>query len=106
LGYQLFRDRDTLSAPMLTSDVLADPNKPDGKTLEALESKMDIVHAASLLHSWGWDDMIIAAKLVSLTRSEPGSLIIGNQMGSLNVLKSQEYGSDCMRSIVLNCLMI
>lgn len=47
---------------------------------------MDIIDAASVLHCWGCNDMIIVAKrLVSLTRKVPGSLIIGNQMGSLDV---------------------
>ena len=39
---------------------------------------MDIIHAASLLYFWGWDDMIqVAKRLVSLICSEPGVLIIG-----------------------------
>lgn len=85
LGYELFLDRDELHAQMLSGDVLADSMAPDGKGLKAVEGKMDIVHAASLLHSWGWDDMVTATKrLVSLTRKLPGSMIIGNQMGSLD----------------------
>ena len=85
LGYELFRDRDILHAQMTSADVLADPAGPDGRGLETIEGKMDIVHAASLLHSWAWDDMVTAAKrLVSLTRKQPGSMIIGNQMGSLD----------------------
>ena len=85
LGYELFRDRDKLHATMFSGNILADPTAPDGKGLEFLEGRMDIVHAASLLHSWGWDDMLIATKrLASLTRKQPGSMIIGNQMGSLN----------------------
>ena len=51
LGYDLFQDRDKLRATMLSGDVLADINTPDDLTV--LEGKMDIVHAASLLHSWG-----------------------------------------------------
>ena len=81
LGYELFQDRDKLLATMLSGDVLADINTPDDLTV--LEGRMDIVHAASLLHSWGWDDMITAAKrLVSLTHQH--SIIVGNQMGSLD----------------------
>lgn len=81
MGYELFLDRDTLNAQMLSGDVLA----PDDKGLEPIEGKMDVVHAASLLHSWGWDEMATATKrLVSLTRKHPGSMIIGNQMGSLD----------------------
>lgn len=85
MGYELFRDRDRLHANMLSGDILADQNSPEGGSLTALEGSMDIVHAASLLHSWDWDDMVTATKrLVSLTRKQPGSMIIGNQMGSLD----------------------
>jgi hypothetical protein len=70
---------------MLSGDILADSKSPEGASLTALEGSMDIVNAASLLHSWGWNDMITATKrLVSLTRKQPGSMIIGNQMGSLD----------------------
>ena len=85
MGYKLFQDRDKLHANMLSGDVLADPNSPKSEDLTALEGSMDIVHAASLLHCWGWDDMITATKrLITLTRKQPGSMVIGNQMGSLD----------------------
>ena len=83
IGYELFCDRDKLQAHLLSGDVLATAS--EGEELAAVEAKMDIVHAASLLHSWGWDDMITAMKrLISLTRKQAGSMVIGNQMGSLD----------------------
>ena len=85
MGYELFRDQDKLHAHMLSGDIFAEATAPEGKDLTAMEGKMDIVHAASLLHSWGWDDMITATKrLLSLTRKQAGSMVIGNQMGSLD----------------------
>ena len=85
MGYELFCDKDKLGATMLVGDVLAGPTAPETKNLALLEGKMDIVHAASLLHSWGWDDMIVAAKhLVSFACKRPGSMVIGNQMGSVD----------------------
>ena len=85
MGYELFRDRGKLHANMFSGDILADPSAPEGQNLTALEGKMDIVPAASLLHFWGWDDMIAATKrLVSLTRKQSGSMIIGKQMGTLD----------------------
>ena len=84
LGYQLFNDQDTLRAQFISADVLADPEGPDGKRLEAWEGKMDIVHAGSLLDSWTWNDMVTAAKrLVSLTPPRPRPIIVGSQVGSL-----------------------
>lgn len=85
MGYELFKDKDHLGATMFTGDLLADPSAPEAKDLNAHEGKMDIVHAASVLHCWAWDDMVRAAKrLVPLTKPQPGSMIIGNQMGSLD----------------------
>ena len=85
MGHELFCDRDKLQAHMFSGDIMSDSSAPEAKELTALEGTMDIVHAASLLHCWGWDDMITATKrLVSLSRPQPGSLIIGNQMGSLD----------------------
>ena len=64
---------------------MADPATPEAQQLETITGTMDIVHVASVLHSWAWDDMLrVAKRLVSLTRAVPGSMIIGNQMGSLN----------------------
>lgn len=84
LGYELFCDRDKLRATMMSGDVFTAPSSPEGKNLTELKGKMDIIHAAYLLHSWGWDDMVIAAKrLVTLTRKEPGSLVV-DDLGSLD----------------------
>ena len=85
MGYALFRDKDRFAAHMLSGDLMADPTAPEAQQLERMAGDMDIVHVASVLHSWAWDDMLhVAKRLVSLTRPAPGSMIIGNQMGSLN----------------------
>lgn len=85
MGYELFRDKDKLQAHLLSGNLFADASSDEAYDLTLWENKMDVAHAASELHCWGWNDMIIAAKcLVSLTRKVPGSLIIGNQMGSLD----------------------
>ena len=82
-GFELFRDKDRLSAHMFSGDLLADPSTPSG--MSTVEGKMDVIHVASVLHSWQWDEQIFAAKrLVSLTKPVAGSLIVGNQLGSLN----------------------
>ncbi|MCJ1381174.1 hypothetical protein MMC17_004283 [Xylographa soralifera] len=85
MGYELFRDKGKLSAHFLSGNLLGGDSSTEVDELATLEGKMDIVHVASVLHCWAWDDMIIAAKrLVSLTSRDPGSLIVGNQMGSLD----------------------
>lgn len=85
LGYQLFRDRDKLQATFVSGDVLAGPTTPGGQEFIKLKGQMDIVFASSFLHVWDWEDMIKAAKcLVFMTRPQPGSMIIGKQLGSVN----------------------
>ncbi|CAM1501368.1 Fc.00g105300.m01.CDS01 [Cosmosporella sp. VM-42] len=84
-GYDLFCDRDGLGATLLSGDLLAERTVSGSRQLNTLEGKIDVVHCSSVLHVWGWDQMLqVAKRLVSLTRPEPGSIIIGNQMRSSN----------------------
>ena len=85
MGYNLFRDKGRFGGRMLSGDLMADAAAPEAQQLAEIDGRMDVVHVASVLHCWAWDDMLRAAKrLVSLTRAVPGSMIVGNQMGSLN----------------------
>jgi len=85
MGYALFRDEGRFGAHMLSGDLLADPAAPEAEQLAPLDHSIDVVHVASVLHCWAWDDMLrVAKRLVGFTRPRPGSLIVGNQMGSLN----------------------
>ena len=85
MGHDLFRDKDELGATCCLVIFWQISGRQRLSSLIPSGGKMDVVHAASVLHCWDWDDMIRATKrLVSLTRPEPGSLIVGNQMGSLN----------------------
>ena len=44
---------------------------------------MDVVSAFSFLHVFDWDQMVAAMKrLVSLTKPQAWSIVIGKQMGS------------------------
>lgn len=93
MGQSLFCDGGgKLGATMVSGNLLAKSKGEVGqgrkvreeandtsRDLGMLEGKMDVVHVASVLHSWVWNDMIRAAKrLVQLTRPQPGSLIVRN----------------------------
>ena len=85
LGYELFRDRDKLQATFTSGDVLAGPTAPGGHGFANLKGKIDIVFASSFLHVWDWDDMVKVVKyLVYMTRPQPGSMVVGKQLGSVN----------------------
>lgn len=77
IGYDLFRDRDTLKSKLISCDVFA-PNKK----LDALEGKIDIIHAASFFHLFTWDEQVTIGHLVvKLLKQQKNSLIVGRHVG-------------------------
>ena len=79
-GDELFRDRATLKAKFITTDILDDwPENP----LSKLNRSIDVVHAASFLHLWGWDTQVkVCEWIVKLLRDGPGSMVLGRQVGN------------------------
>ncbi|RYO76716.1 hypothetical protein DL766_004164 [Monosporascus sp. MC13-8B] len=54
-GYELFRDRDTLKATLVTGDLLASGEKGGGDDASRLlNGKMTIIHAMSFFHLFSW----------------------------------------------------
>ncbi len=85
LGYDLFRDRDSLHSIFMHGDLAASLDSATNTELAKLRDRMDVVYVSSVLHLWGWDDMLAAAKrLVELACDVPGTMIIGSQLGSLD----------------------
>lgn len=82
LGYDLFRDRETLTCQFFAADVLAD----DGQTeLNQLRGRVDVVHAASFFHLFSLETQRVAAtKVLALLRPGKGAMIVGRQGGDLN----------------------
>ena len=86
-GYDLFRDRKTLQAIFVPGDIIAESNSKEGSELDNLVGQMDVVFANSFLHVWDWHDMIVATKrLVSFTKANKGSMVVGRQLGSVNAI--------------------
>ena len=55
----------------------------DGKVNEMLTAKMDIISVSAVLHQWGWEKQVQAAKrIVSFSRG-PGALVVGHQIGNV-----------------------
>ena len=76
LGYDLFRDRDHFAAHFIKADILSDDPE-----LVILQGQIDIISIMHMLHQWGWDDQIAAAKKIcSFTRT--GSIVVGSQIGN------------------------
>lgn len=75
LGYELFRDRETLKAIFLQADVF-DPKS----ALAELKGGLNVVYLGSFLHLWEWKRQVEAVRIVmELTR--PGALVVGCQLG-------------------------
>ncbi|KAF2659796.1 hypothetical protein K491DRAFT_590343 [Lophiostoma macrostomum CBS 122681] len=93
IGYELFRDQDTLKATFIAADIF-DPDSD----LRSLDGKIDIVNAGSFFHLWEYDDQVKAAKrVVALLKPQPGSLIMGRQVGNVNAGASAKSNTSRFR---------
>lgn len=85
LGYKLFQDRGKLPSKFFTADIF-DPSS----ALVEYEGYFNIVHAAKFFHLWGYETQLVVSKaLVKLLRPEPGSMITGSQIGSIEAMEDQ-----------------
>lgn len=102
LGYDLFQDRATLKSQFLVEDLLrtdhgggsdTDGDHPPGTAsalstpalipLASLYSRVSIIAANSIFHLYNYSDQLrLAKRVVQLLSPEPGSLIVGRQVGS------------------------
>jgi hypothetical protein len=78
LGYDLFRDKDRLKSKFIAADVF----DPDSE-LKQLDGQIDVVHAGSFFHLFNLEDQErVAKRIVKLLRPQPGSLVLGRQLGN------------------------
>lgn len=83
LGFKLFRDHDKLEAKFLIADIF-DRTSP----LADLKGNIDMVFAGSFFHLWGYAQQVEASKAVAaLLRPQPGSMILGRQVGAVEALE-------------------
>ncbi|EGX93093.1 hypothetical protein CCM_04465 [Cordyceps militaris CM01] len=91
LGYDLFRDKETLGATFVTGDLL----NPDDGRLDVLSRRFTIVHADSFFHLLSWTEQLYAAKrLMSWLRTgTKNCLVYGKQVGTVHPTKVASAGS-------------
>lgn len=81
LGYDFFRDRDTLGATLVQADVF---DLGEGSNLNSMTGKADILHLGMVLHLFGWEKQrALLENCVKLLRPVPGSLILGQAVGDV-----------------------
>lgn len=85
LGYDLFRDRDTLASKFIVGDILTSQFDGDQENpFQKLQGKIDIIHASSFFHLFPLAaQLLIAKRLLQLLRPIPGSLILGRQTANI-----------------------
>lgn len=78
LGYELFRDRETLKSKFIEADIF-DPQS----ALKQIYGAVDIIHAASFFHLFDWEEQKeVAHQVVKLMKPRKGSLLVGRQLGN------------------------
>ncbi|KAF2483967.1 hypothetical protein BDY17DRAFT_118669 [Neohortaea acidophila] len=78
LGYELFRDRDTLKTEFIAANVFEAESG-----LDRLDGRVDVVGASSFFHLFNWDEQVhIGKRVVRLLRPRKGSLLLGRQVGN------------------------
>ncbi|KAI4090661.1 MAG: hypothetical protein L6R37_007846 [Teloschistes peruensis] len=98
LSYEVFRDRDNLKSQFVVEDMLAEGEKsasdrPERSTdaisaaplvpLSSLEKQISVIAANSFFHLYNYSDQLkLAKRVVQLLSPEPGSMILGRQVGS------------------------
>ncbi|KAB8259456.1 hypothetical protein BDV32DRAFT_138809 [Aspergillus pseudonomiae] len=90
LGYDLFKDRNTLKSHFITADILAD----EPLAISQLSGSINIVHASFLFHLFNWDQQVLIAKqALALLCARPDSLIIGQNIGHQDPNKFSAVGA-------------
>lgn len=79
IGYDLFKDRDTLKSHFMQGDVL---EKSPEAPLNKLKASIDIIHLGMVLHVFDREEQLTALeRCVEILKSQPGTLIVGQAVG-------------------------
>lgn len=82
LGYELFRDRETLKSTFLVGSIF--DSTPHG-IFKDVEGEIDVVYAASIFHLFNWEDQLrLAERVATLLKPVPGALVLGRQRGNVD----------------------
>ena len=79
LGYELFKDKETLQSSFLVGDLFT------GEHFRNLEEAggVDVVYAASIFHLFDWEQQVrVAERVVGLLKKRKGSVVLGRQRGN------------------------
>ncbi|KAJ8120456.1 hypothetical protein ONZ43_g2839 [Nemania bipapillata] len=99
LGYEQFRDRETLKATFVAGDMLLPDDEYASSALaKTLAGQISIVHAANFFHLFSWEtQLVICERIIQFLRRGPGArgpaMILGSHLGSLKPGKTEFFGA-------------
>ncbi|ROV90055.1 hypothetical protein VSDG_08374 [Cytospora chrysosperma] len=77
LGYDLFRDKETLKTHFMQADIL-DPNSQ----LQSLRGTLDFIHLGMILHVFSWEEQReLLETCIQILKPQAGVLILGQSVG-------------------------
>ncbi len=88
LGYELFKDKETLKSRFIEANVLAADSEQvgegEGEGLQGLDGKIDIIYVGSFLHLFDYAGQFkVCERIVRLLKPVKGSVVSGRQVGHL-----------------------
>ncbi|KAI4727060.1 hypothetical protein E4T49_05171 [Aureobasidium sp. EXF-10728] len=89
LGFDLFKDKETLHSKFVAADVFAAESE-----LTPLEGNIDVIHASSFFHLFGYEGQKkIARRVVQLLKPKKDSLLVGRQVGNVKAHEAESSAS-------------
>jgi hypothetical protein len=79
LGYDLFKDKDTLKTTFFSADIFDEENE----NMKKVEGDIDVVYAGSFLHLFAWDGQVKACKRLTKILKKEGSVVMGRQVAEV-----------------------
>lgn len=89
LGFELFGDRGRWKGEFVVGDIFDEGDEG----VKGLEGRVDVVHAASFFHLFGWEEQVaVGVRIVSLFRKDvENPVVLGRQVGEENPWGLEEY---------------
>jgi hypothetical protein len=80
LGYDLFKDKGKIKTTFLPANVF-----DDDSPLTQIYGQMSIVYTGSFFHLFNYEEQFdVAKRIIQLLKPEPGTMIVGRQVGNIN----------------------
>jgi SAM-dependent methyltransferase len=81
MGYELFRDKETLKSTFIAADVFDD----ESELVKQLSGKINIIYTGSFFHLFDYaQQKAVGKRVIQLLKPEKDSFVIGRQIGNVD----------------------